>query len=239
MEYKSLSSQDNNITSIVNNEDIYGFIDKGSHNIFNIRMKEKYKVPDENIFLSFIIYFIVFVITVPYFLFTNKMYNILEVYLPNLDLVANLVSYRGGLFKGEFFGGLYKPVPTSVSEFLSQSAVNYLALLGVTYIIAREAKLSNNIAYGWSAGFIMIMLTYLLPSQFISRGMDIVYDKFHSIFYKDKEKKGILLNYIPALVIGIIMTISIIGIERIIIIKNRDLLKNTAKYLMNIPKIIN
>ena len=111
------------------------------------------------------------------------MYDILEVYLPNVDLIANLVSYRGGFFKDNFFTGLYKPIPTTVSEFLSQSAINYIALLGVTYIIARETKLSNNIAFGWSAGFMMLLLTYLLPSQFISKGMDEIYNKVHNVFY--------------------------------------------------------
>jgi hypothetical protein len=216
----------------------YATIEKGGHSVFNIKVVPKNEIHYINVFISFIIYFIIFVLTVPYFLFNNKMYDILEVYLPNLDLVANLVSYRGGVFNGDFFGGLYKPIPSSISEFLSQSAVNYLALLGITYIIARETHLSNNIAYGWSAGFVMLLLTYLLPSQFITRGMDIVYDKIHNIFYKDKEKDGVFFNYLPALIIGIIMTIAIIGIERIIIINNRSLLKNTAKYLINIPKMI-
>jgi hypothetical protein len=212
---------------------------KGGHTIFNIKVNPLQRIHYTNVLISFVTYFILFVITIPYFLFKNKMYDILEAYLPNLDLVANLISYRGGIFKGEMFGGLYKPIPSSISEFLSQSAVNYLALLGVTYVIARETYLSNSIAYGWSAGFVMLLLTYLLPNQFITRGMDIVYDKIHNIFYKDKEKKGVFFNYLPALMSGIIMTIAIIGIERIIIRKNRSLLKNIANYLMNIPKMIN
>ena len=60
---------------------------------------------------------------------------------------------------------LYPATPVTKYGFLSQSFINYTALIGLTYIIAREAKMTNNIIKGWSMGFVMLLMTYLLPSN--------------------------------------------------------------------------
>jgi hypothetical protein len=195
-----------------------------------------------NVFVSFIIYFILFVLFVPYLLFKFNKYDIIESYMPNVDLVANILSFHGGLFVNNFFLDLYNPTPTTQASFLSQSAVNYLALLGVTFIIARETKLSNSIAYGWSAGFVMLLMTYLLPSQYISDFMSYLYKKtngeLHRYNIKDEKLLDKIYRNAPSLIGGILLTTGIILLEKNVIEYFRDNLHNIAKFFMKIPSKI-
>jgi len=45
-------------------------------------------------FLGWAIFILVFIITIPYLLFKTKFYSILEAYLPNLDLIATVLTWR-------------------------------------------------------------------------------------------------------------------------------------------------
>jgi hypothetical protein len=195
-----------------------------------------------NVFLSFVVYFILFVLFVPYLLFKFNKYDIIESYMPNVDLVANILSFHGGMFFNNFFLDLYNPTPTTQASFLSQSAVNYLALLGVTFIIARETKLSNSIAYGWSAGFVMLLMTYLLPSQYISDFMSYLYKKtngeLHRYNIKDEKILDKIYRNAPSLIGGILLTIGIILLEKNVIEYFRENLHNIASFLMKIPSEI-
>ena len=192
--------------------------------------------------ISFIIYFTIFAMMVPYFLFKNKKYDFLEAYLPNLDLVANLLSFHGGLFPGNFFVDLYPATALTIPGFLSQSVINYLALLGVTYIIARETHLTKSIAKGWSIGFIMLFMTYLLPSQFISIAMSYVYKQLNHVtdMYYNKHDDTVerFMKYLPSLIIGIVLTIGVIMAEKVIIKTLREKLIHTANFLIKIPTLI-
>lgn len=233
----------------------YEYNDLKDHIMHNIKTKEinikrlgrdlyniEHKSPlaPTTILLSSIVYIICFAIIIPYFLLKYNYYDFLESYLPNLDLVANLLSFHGGLFFNKFFLELYSPTPLTEYGFISQSIINYLALLGVTFIIARETKLSGSIAQGWSLGFIMLIMTYLLPGQIISGIMSYTYDKLY-LKYKDfiKNKPSNLYKiYLPTLLIGIILTIGIISLEKKVIKYFRKNLINIAEYIISIPKII-
>ena len=46
--------------------------------------------------IGFILFFIIFIIAVPIILFKYKLFNVIEVYLPNVDLIANLLTWVGG-----------------------------------------------------------------------------------------------------------------------------------------------
>ena len=108
---------------------------------------------------------------------------------------------------------------------MSQSFVNYLALLGVTFIIARGTKKSNNIINGWSKAFVMLLLTYLLPANFIRGCMDSAEKYFNN---KD-----------IALVSGIIITVSIILLETFIIRNSKKTLNKIATFVIDFPKTFN
>ena len=74
----------------------------------------------------------------------------------------------------EYGRKLYPDTVTTLYGFLSKSLINYGALLGVTYIIAREATITKSTVEGWSLGLVMLLMTYLLPSNLITYVMSTI-----------------------------------------------------------------
>lgn len=201
---------------------------KNTQNIINIHNENKtqFDLNIEKIGFGFIIFIIIFVILIPIILFKNQMYRTLEVYMPNIDIIATVVSWHGGPFK--IWTHLYPPSPLTIYGFYSQTIINYIALLGLTYIITRETKRSNSIARGWSMGFIMLLITYLLPGQIISIIMDI-FNKLLSSNFNINSK-------LPVMVIGSLIGIGIIAFEVVILHFFKKNLEQFAKNIINLQK---
>ncbi|RZD42149.1 MAG: hypothetical protein CXT73_03715 [Methanobacteriota archaeon] len=144
--------------------------DNYSQNIVNLHKKNQINVDIKKTVVGFILFFIIFVILIPVILFKSQMYGILEAYMPNVDLIATVISWHGGPLK--LWDHLYPPSPVTIYGFYSQTIINYMSLLGLTYIITRETQRTGSMARGWSMAFIMLLMTYLLPGQFISWIMD-------------------------------------------------------------------
>ena len=67
-------------------------------------------------------------------MFKFKYFNFLEVYMPNLDLIAIILT-----FNKLSFHKLYLSEPETIHEEISQSYINYFALLGVEYLMSNKA----------------------------------------------------------------------------------------------------
>ena len=145
---------------------------KYSQNIVNVDKshKHKYTTNIPKIVFGFAIFVLIFIIAIPILLLKNKKYNLLETYMPNIDLIATVITWHGGPYK--IWEHLYPPTPLTIYGFSSQTLINYMALLGLTYIVIRETKRTNSIIKGWALAFVMLLMTYLLPSQLISYTMD-------------------------------------------------------------------
>ena len=188
-------------------------------NIIEIDKTIKKNVNVEQQILGFVVYFTCFAVAIPIIFYKNGFYNFLESYLPNLDLVANILCWYSG--KNGLWSDLYSPTALSIYGFLSQSFVNYLALLGVTYIIARNRKKTKNVIEAWSPALVMLLLTYLLPADFIRYSMNKVSNKF-------KNRSVGLLS-------GVVITVLIILLESFIIRKSRKSLINIGNFIINFP----
>ena len=201
-----------------------------SQNIVNLHNEKKINVDIKKTIVGFFLFFIIFVILIPIILFKSKMYNILEAYMPNLDLIAIVISWHGGPFK--IWDHLYPPSPLTIYGFSSQTIINYIALLGLTYIISRETRNTGSIARGWSMAFIMLLMTYLLPGQFISWIMD----KTSNLISSSLE-----LNFIAntiVVIIGFFLAATIITCEAYILHNFKPNLEYMAKKIINIPKLL-
>ena len=184
---------------------------------------------------GFVVFCIVFVIVIPYFILKYDNYAFLAVYLPNLDLIANAISYRGGPLGNNLFRELYMANPVNISSFLQQTIINYFALLSLTYIIARETFVKKSVTQGWSMGFVMILMTYLLPAHLITHIMNKVYGVFSkhgNLHYFDFK------GYIPAFIVGSLVTFSIIYAEKHLIELHRVGLDKFAKFIIKYAKSI-
>jgi hypothetical protein len=128
-----------------------------------------YKHVDNRKFvLGFAVYFIIFIVLIPYLLYTNGQYTILYAYAPNVDMLATILGYDGGPLGLELFKYLYNPVTVTYQGFLSSMVINYVALLGLTYLVAYHTYYLRSITKGWYYAFFMIMITYLLPGNIIA-----------------------------------------------------------------------
>jgi len=202
-----------------------------SQNIVNLHKKNQINVDIKKTVVGFILFFIIFVILIPVILFKSQMYGILEAYMPNVDLIATVISWHGGPLK--LWDHLYPPSPVTIYGFYSQTIINYMSLLGLTYIITRETQRTGSMARGWSMAFIMLLMTYLLPGQFISWIMD--------------KTNGLISNYFKfnfissnsiVVIMGFFLVTIIIASEAHILHNFKKNLEHMAKKIINIPKLL-
>jgi len=174
-------------------------------------------------FGGLLLYIGLFIIFIPIYLYKYKFFTILEGYLPNIDLLATCLAWHGGPYG--IWAELYGSTKT-VYGFISQSIINYGALLGLTYIIARESDLTNSAVKGWSLGFIMLLMTYLLPSRLIDYAMNYIYQ----ITGKNIQAR------LVATLTGLLISISIIALESHIISYFRSSLIKIGSTILTLPR---
>ena len=175
-------------------------------------------------FLGLLLYIFIFVTVIPILLYKFKFFTLLEGYLPNIDLLATCLSWYGGPYN--IWNELYRPAPITIYGFLSKSLINYGALLGLTYIIARESDLTNSAVKGWSLGFVMLLMTYLLPSNLIT----------HTMNFLNKHMGANKVNQFTITIVGLIVAFCIIVLEAFIIGRFRGSLIKIGKSIIHFPK---
>lgn len=163
-------------------------------------------------YIGFIIYFILFVVLIPYLLIKNESWNILTAYIPNLDLLAAILGYHGGPPGLDIWTHLYNPAESTLIGYISSNIINYFALLGVTYIIAHYTFKTKDIYKGWARAFIMLPMTYLVPSNFI-----IYYMNKFGVYLHDGLQNYTMLHYLLVILFGAIIAILIILSEAFLI----------------------
>lgn len=172
---------------------------------------ENYNSSPKKIFKGFLIYTVIFVIIVPYLLSINGFFWILKYYIPNVDMIASVLSYDIGILKHNLFTNIYDITPTTKASQISKIFINYFALLGLTYIVSKETYIHNSISIGWSIAFVMLLVSYLLPNNFINYNMDLTYNYLYD---KTKNKNK---SYNITCIIGFLIIFMILYFERFII----------------------
>ena len=158
--------------------------------------------------LGFLLYFIIFVLAIPYYLIKTYRYEILAGYLPNLDLIATVIGYHGGPFNLFLWKHLYNPADSTIVGYISSNLINYFALLGVTYIIALYTFKLDDVEKGWSRAFIMLPMTYFIPSNLIIYYMNLFGNFMNSFFYNFSNN-----HYFITIIFGLMLTTFFILIE--------------------------
>ena len=182
--------------------------------------------------IGFIIYFVIFIVTIPYLLVKNQYLGFLEGYIPNVDMIATVLGFqsRKGDFKlvSNYFEYLYNPATKTNFGYWSQTLINYMALLGATFYMCFYTLKTKSLSKGWGRGFIMLLVTYLLPSNYIAYYMQ----KIHS--YMDKFSFSKIIKHLIVYGFGFSIILFFILSERFLI----DLLGDTiAKTLRKVLKI--
>ena len=186
--------------------------------------------------VALIVYVVVFMISIPYFLWKNGHINLLFAYVPNVDLLANLFTYKGSLLSDHATLKLYNQMPVTLAGYVSTTLITYYALLGLTYLVAYKAT-TEGVAVGWGDSFVVLLITFLLPGKFVGMGMDAVYDLFAKKADKDDQDeakhtgKPIPSAYWPALITGLILSLGFILLEAWILDNASGRIRGVAAWL--------
>lgn len=192
---------------LVEKRDVFDYFEAKKEFDFDIRSVKS--------LIGFLVYVIIFIIMLPAFLYYGNHLTLLEAYLPNVDMIATVLSFVGG--PALIWRDLYVPTPYNLSQFYYQTFCNFIALCGLTYLVSRETKLSNSISRGWSISFVMILITYLLPSQYLSKLLEDLY------------------RYSPSRFASFIAGIGMIGV---VVLIEKGILELSRKYLANLAKML-
>jgi hypothetical protein len=180
------------------------------------------------------IYIIVFVITIPILLYKYRYNEILEVYMPNFDLLATAVSFGGGPRDSRIFQELYNSGSENIMGQTSTLFINYLSLLGLTYLVARRVDITKSLAKGWGIGFVMLFLTYLVPNEIIASAQN----KFAETFLNVKPgQRKTLFEYLSVVAVGLGIAWSFIFVEKSILENHKTLIDPFVKKVLHITDI--
>lgn len=177
-----------------------------NHYIFNKNWdieKSIKQINYANHILGFFFFNLIIIFVIPSLLYKFKLFFILSRWMPNLDLIATVLTWWRGPF--DIFRELYRLVPLSKLGISTQIFINYLSLLALVYICIEKSVKNKNIYAGWSNAFIMLIVTYLIPSLLITDFMNNL-----SPYIQNK-------NWVALL--GILSVLIIIIIESIILEK--------------------
>ena len=212
---KDTDSVDNTIQKLENQRTVLGY-----------KRVDKENMP--KYILGNTLYIVVFVIIIPAIMIQQKInIDLILAYIPNVDMIATILGYDGGPMN--MWRYLYNPNNFTLFGFANTTFINYLALLGLTYIIASTAYEKRSWEYGWSGAFIMVFLTYLLPGNPIVIIQNHIEDTLKTqlgITENDKTRR-----YIFMITIGLTMAVMIILLEASIIKVFRPYLIRMIKYL--------
>ena len=167
-----------------------------------------------NQLIGFVIFFVLFIFTIPYLLLKNGMVEIFEGYIPNVDMIATILGFNTKDFPEmtKYFKYLYNPETHTKYGYISQNVINYLALLGVTFFVSYYTFKTKSISKGWGRAFIMLPVTYLIPGNFISYYMEKLYDYLEKHKVENRYmKNGLVYGF------GFLVVLFFINMERIII----------------------
>ena len=185
--------------------------------------------------LGLILYVVIFVVFVPYLMLRNNVSDeILMAYVPNVDMLATVLGYEGGPFSN-IWRYLYNPSNLTLFGFFSTTLMNYFALLGATFMVAWQTHKHKSWKRGWSAAFIFLLCTYLLPGNPIVILQNRVGDYLKGSWNIGSNES--LLRYALVVGVGLILSVCIILIESALIKSTRHhiehgihLAHNAVKY---------
>ena len=159
--------------------------------------------------LGILLFYLFFVVLIPYILIANSNIQILKYYMPMMVAFAHMLSLSG---HDKLFGNLYDLRPKNFVSFLSTNFINLFALFGIlwqciTYAEADSASLPRAIVYG----IILFVIVFPLARQ----GMKFVLDNV-DLYLREKTEMTFEYNW-HLFVFGLLYIIFLLGIQAVML----------------------
>ena len=176
--------------------------------------------------LDTIIFYIIFVITIPAILFSNGDYDSLKYYLPALVMTAVTLTEAG---KPDLFNNLY---PTDCQSptfagFLSSNLINGLAIVGILMQSLLITTASSSISLGLVSGLIIFAITFPMAQQilpfFINEVDDLRNRAFQGVYFPGNWHKY-MAGIIFSIFLLLVQYTMLIGFTKYILSSNTTLI---------------
>ena len=161
------------------------------------------KIPN----LGILLFYLIFIVIIPYLLIMNRSLVVLKFYLPMLVAFANLLSQVGN---EKIFKNLYALRPDNFVCFLSSNFINLFALFGILWQcieFSRKYELTNSVIYG--------ILLFILALPFARAGLKFVLDNIDT-YLRGKTSVEYKHNW-HLIVFGLLYIIFILGLQAILL----------------------
>jgi len=172
--------------------------------------------------VGFITYLFIALVIIPEILLKIDLRYLLPIYLPNVDMVATMMTWWGGPYN--VWKRLYMDDPEDYIAYTTETIINWIALIGMLYVVVDIAR-QEGMYVAWSYGLVMSLCSYLLPSKIIENIMDITYLK------TDMVSTSILS--------ALAIIIMILFIERKLIYYSKDVLVFLGKKVIKLESVLN
>ena len=188
--------------------------------------------------LGLFVFLFVFGGVIPYIFVQLGWIDMVEVWVTNLDLLATALSFRDGLFGTGLFAYLYRLSDQGPVSYWSSLIINYVALLGVSLVVAHRVYRTKSISHGWAIATIMLLVTYLIPNEIIREYVEKTYYAIQKYLGKDKAKSSAgmiphqrLETAIP-IVVGLLVAMAFLQLEKFIISSQIHHIEKLAEYFL-------
>ena len=163
--------------------------------------------------LDTIIFYLVFVITIPSMLFSSGDYETLKYYLPALVMAAVTLTESGS---PDLFANLYPTDcnTTSFSGFLSTNLINGLAVVGILMQSLMVAAATSSITLGLVSGIIIFAITFPMAQQILPFFIREVDDLRNNAIGGRTNFPGNWHKYMA----GIIFSVFLLGVQYVMLI---------------------
>ena len=176
--------------------------------------------------LGILIFYLIFIVIIPYLLVLNKSIVVLKFYLPMLVAFANLLSKAGNK---KVFENLYELQPKNFISFLSSNFINLFALFGILWQCLEYSKTKNgNVTKAVVYGAILFIIALPLARnglQFVLNNVDF--------YLREKTKLKYQHNW-HLLVFGLLYIIFLLGLQAVLLalVDSTDSRKNNIENIM-------
>jgi len=159
--------------------------------------------------LGILIFFLIFIVIIPYLLVLNKSIIVLKFYLPMLVAFANLLSRSGNK---QIFENLYDLNPNNFVSFLSSNFINLFALFGILWQCLEYSKTRNGTV---TKAVIYGTILFIIAFPFARNGLVFVLNNV-DFYLKEKTQLTYKYNW-HILVFGLLYIIFLLGLQAVLL----------------------
>ena len=159
--------------------------------------------------LGILLYFLFFIVLIPYILIANSNLQILKYYMPLMVAFAHMLSLSG---HSKLFGNLYDLQPKNFVSFVSTNFINLFALFGILWQVISYAQAdSTNIPRAVVYGIILFIIAFPMARQ----GMKFVRNNVD--FYLRKKTEMTFEYNWHLLTFGLVYIIFLLGLQAVML----------------------